>query len=306
MKALKLIITAIVQICSALAFAQNASSVQINSLLMRIPIPESSIKCYSTCTTITDPSNGSVSIKNNGAVFISLNEELDRIVRGESAAGQNTTGYSGAAPTQEQIEQMKQKAMQMQQMTPEQIAAMRQNTTAPSSSNVPLMKRIGEAQSRMMQLQTLSNELSMKMAALDNSKINKVAADPACPDVKQGGDYAGPTCACQKKRALDYANNRVKAMDDYLQQLGALLKNYVPKIEAEISIVDKLEADYKYGEGISDPLARQQLTLLQRQAMGVVPNVLGISNSAWSDGAKIYAEVVNAKSGASVGCFGRN
>jgi hypothetical protein len=84
-------------------------------------------------------------------------------------------------------------------------------------------------------------------------------------------------------------------MDAHLQQVAELLRHYIPLLKDQIALIDKAESDGKFGEGISDPTTIQMLWNLQRQALGPVTMILGMSNSAWSDGAGRYLRLENAK-----------
>jgi hypothetical protein len=174
-------------------------------------------------------------------------------------------------------------------------------STTPGASDVQLMKLIGDAQMSAGRIHQLIAELSGKMAQLDKSPINAVKIGPNCPEVQQGG-YAGPTCECLKAHAIDYATRRVKAEDDYVQQVAALLREYIAKIRTETAIVDNMEQKAKYGEAVNNPAYRQMCVSIQQQALGAIPAVEGMSSSVWGDAANMYANQVNAASGASSGC----
>jgi len=269
--------------------AQKPAEIQISTLLSRVPIPEKSAACYDVSTK-TSGGNGVVSIKDNGAAFNQLSSEINTILMGNNGAPAYTAGST--PPTPEQIEQMKQQAMQR--------AAQYQNSAAPTytaagsgqPANVQLMQEIGKAQSGQMQLRLLERELSTRMAALPAAA--KPGMGPNCPEVQQGG-YAGPTCACEKQKSIDYQSRSVQLMDDRLQKIKELLLHYIPLFNEQIALVDKVETDAKYGEGISDPATLQMLTSIQRQSLATVTTVMGMSSAAWTDGANQYLELENAK-----------
>ena len=134
-----------------------------------------------------------------------------------------------------------------------------------------------------------------------NKGLDAVKIGPNCPEVQQGG-YAGPTCACLQDHAVDYYTRRVGAMNGYIEQATVLIQEYMSKMKAETTIVDEMEAKAKYGDAVSNPAFRQMVVSIQRQSFGAVAALLGVSGSVWRDGATEYANLVNAKSGASVPC----
>jgi hypothetical protein len=296
-------------LCTQPVRAQKAYPVEVNGLLSRIPIPESSAACYVSCTKSTDSSNGVIDVRDNGPIFKALQDEFMKIAQTPMAADGSTTPSMTTPPTPEQIEQMKQQALQraaqMQNMTPQQIAQMQQGAaTSQPRDNVELMKLIGQAQTACGQISRLNIELSDKVARLDKSPIDKVKMGPNCPEVQQGG-YAGPTCGCMIAHATGYATGRVAARDEYLKQVRSLLLEYQGKIRPLVATVDDAVARAKYGDAVVNPAFKQQVVSIQRQALGSVSTVMAIAGSNWEDAGKQYAELINAKSGASVGCFGR-
>jgi hypothetical protein len=307
MKTLRILCVIILLLSSMAGSGQKAVPMQITSFLTRLPLPESSQTSYASCTKSQDPSNGSISVTGAGPSFNSITDELNRIMQGDMAAAQNQSMQTPNAPSPDQVAQMQQQAAQMQNMSPQQIMDMQKKNYngQNSQTNTALMRKIGEAQSHLGPIQQLNNELRMKLMALDKSAIDKVKIGAPCSDVKGTGDIAVPTCGCMIGRASSYEKLRVMAFDDYLQNVRSLLKDYIPKFNNEIAVIDKVEADAKYGEGISDPATRQQLYLLQRQGLSVVPGIISIARGTSEDGAKYYANLINAQSGSSVGCYGR-
>lgn len=270
----------------------------LTTLLGRIPIPNSSSTCYASATKTTDPNNGAVSIKDNGPDFNALQNQLTGIAA--SAIG-GTAPVSNTAPTPEEIEQMKQQALQRAAAAQSMTAA---PATAPSGSEVTLMRLVGPAQSAASRLNQLSTELTQKMLKLSKDSVQAVKQGPNCPEVQQGG-YAGPTCACLSAHAIAYYTARVAKMDQYVTQVADLVRYYLPKINAEAAIIDDMEAKTKYGAAISNPAFRQMTASIQHQALAGVANLLAVSGGAWHDGATEYANEINAKSGASTGCRGK-
>jgi hypothetical protein len=290
-------------------YGQKPAVVQVTSFLARIPIPSSSASCFASCTTTKDPSNGAVTVKDTVPVFQSIQDDLMKIMQGDMSAAQASSMSNPTAPSPDQMAQMQQQAAQMQNMTPEQAMQMQKNkanNNQPGQTNIALMRKIGEAQTHLMQIQQLQNELQSKISALDKSGRDKVKLGAPCPDVKQGsGDIAVPTCGCMIGRATAYESKRVEAFDVWVSGVGDLLHQYIPKISNEVAIIDKVEAEAKYGESSNDPGVRQQLYIMQRQAMGSVTAVISYASGTWEDAGKAYSNQVNASSGASVGCNGR-
>jgi hypothetical protein len=246
--------------------AQRPTPIQINSLIARIPIPESSQGCYKSSTIITD-ADGISSIKDEGVVFNSLTDQLEKI---NKAAMDD---------------------MQSGRATNPAMAASSGVSARPPAANVALMQELGKAQGSIMQITLLTNELSGKMGQL---QMAQVPAGPNCPEVRQGS-YVGPTCACELERSVNYEQKRIAARDAWLQQAAALFKQYIPRIKDQVAFADKVENDANYGQDIKDPTTLQMLWSVQRQALGGYTSLLAIATSVWKDGAGQYLNLVNAK-----------
>jgi hypothetical protein len=248
--------------------AQRPTPIQINSLISRLPIPESSQGCYHSCTITTD-ADGISSIKDEGPVFNSLTDQLEKMNKAameDMQSGHGTTGNST-------------------------LTASSGASARPPATNVALMRELGKAQSSIMQVTLLTNELSGKMGQL---QMEEVPVGPNCPEVRQGS-YVGPTCACELERSVNYEQKRVAARDAWLQQAAALFQQYIPRIKDQVAFVDKVENDANYGQAIKDPTTLQMLWSVQRQALGGYTSLLAIASSAWKDGAGQYLNRVNAK-----------
>jgi hypothetical protein len=284
-----------------MAAGQRPAPIQINNLISRIPLPVSSQLCYASCTTTRDPADGVTHIKDNGPQFNSLNEEADKIgkmdmeaMKSSYANAQSTAASS--VPNAEQIAQMQAEGMQRAQQAMQNGGSPAQ--TAPSASqprspanHVAFMQELGKAQSSIMQITQLTNELSTKMSEL---RMAEVPMGPNCPEVRQGS-YVGPTCSCTKDHSVDYEQRRVSARDKYLQQVNELLRQYIPRIKDQVALVDKVETDSGYGQSVNDPSTIQMLWVVQRQAMNGFASLMGIAGGTWSDGANQYLNLVNAR-----------
>jgi type II secretory pathway pseudopilin PulG len=286
-------------------FGQKPATVQVNSLINRIPALEASNVCYEASTRETDPSNGSVSIKDNGHQFNELNEELNHMMNNDMNAmkNQSYTAANQAASAQDaqqaqaQAMQQQQQAAQMANMTPEQIQQMVKNsnhTQAPQKTDVNLMKRIGQAQSALANLQQVLMEFDMKFAKISYTDKTTLKLPPNCPEVQQGG-YAGPTCSCERERAITSANTYVVAVNSDLEKMKEMIAQYKQRIADQVAVIDKLEIDYKYGDAVTDPSAKQMMWSMQKQALNGFVDMLAKVSSGWSDGAKAYARVMTAK-----------
>ncbi len=298
----KLVISILVPFCLmwGISLGQKPSPIQINSFISRIPLPVSSQVCYESSTTTKDPSSGLISIKDNGPQFNSLNEDMDKISKGDMDAmktryaNAQSQSASSSAPTPDQVAQMQAEAMQKAQQAAQNAGnpsgtAQTGSYSIPQTTNVALMQELGRAQSSVGQITQLTFELSTKMGQL---QMDEVSMGPNCPEVRQGS-YVGPTCACTKQHSVDYERKRVEVRDKYLRQVNDLLQQYIPRIKGQVALVDKVEIDSKYGQAVSDPAISQMLWSVQRQAMGGFTSVMGIASSAWKDGASQYLNLVN-------------
>lgn len=275
----RVLLLALLCVCSAFARGQRAWQGDIITLLSKIPAPGSSSICYAGSTKTTDASTGIISIKDNGPGFTDLEAQLERIVKG---------AMDGVS------------AQQNAQQTAQQY---RGGSGAPSPTELEVMKLIGKAQTAAGRINQLSLELAQKKARLAPN-LDTVKVGPNCPEVQQGG-YAGPTCACLQGRELDYRTRRSHVMDQYMEQVAALYAEYLGKMKAEVVVVDEMEAKAKYGDAVSNPAFRQMVVSIQRQAFGSVTTMMSLSGSAWKDAAEQYAQLMNAKNKTSVPC-GKN
>jgi hypothetical protein len=264
-KLLPLFVTGLILLSGFLLKAQKPVHMQINDFLQKIPLPVNSEGCYAACTTSTDAS-GFITVKDNGAVFNGLQDQLTKMLNVDMAAMRSAAGTPPASTA---------------------------SSTASSSANrAALMKEIGNAQNAAMQISAITRELGAKMAAIP--AMATVHSGPNCPEVQQGS-YAGPTCACEREHAIDYESRSVAARDELLKQMSDLIRQYIPKMREQVAIIDKLESDANYGDGIGDPTTVQLLWSMQRQGMSAIPAILGAASSTWTDGAKQYASLVNAR-----------
>ena len=295
------------------AHAQQAYPVDLLGLLGKISVPEKSAACYAVSTKTTDPSNGVISIVSVDTAFHEVNDILNKMTK--AAIDQASASLpSTQPPSADQIQQMKQQALQQagaaqsaaQSGNIQQMQAMQHARSggAASSSDIAILQKLGPAQTAAGNINRLIMEFSQKLAALDKSPINNVPMGPNCPEVQQGG-YAGPTCDCLKAKDKAYQQKRVLAQDAYLLQVKAIVYDYLGKIKAETAVVDNFEHTANFGDALSNPTYKQLVVSVQRQALGGVTAILAACSGNWEDGAKMYANLVNANSGASVGCYGR-
>jgi hypothetical protein len=298
MKKISLLLTLPLMIVATMVRGQQKpSKLEINSLLSQIPIAQTSSACYSVCTTTSDAS-GVASIKDNGPVFKHLQDELTAIMTAGMNAMQTAPGSQPAAPTAAQIAQMQQDAMaraqQLSQGGGNTAAAMQAQANAnrkPPAVSPAVMQGLGKASTASMQIRTLVSVLGRKLAAITPASV---PAEPNCPDVQQGG-YAGPTCACTYARAVTGEQKMVAAEDAALQSRSALLHQYQNLIADQLAIIDKLESDAKYGEGITDATVLQMLWSAQHQGISGLVSFLSMADGTWTDGANRYLYLVNAK-----------
>jgi hypothetical protein len=279
-------------------FGQKPAAIQINSLISRIPIPTASQSCFEGSTTIKDP-DGTYQIKDNGPVFNALTNEVESFGKTDMDAMKNgdmtaQTSAPPAAPTPEQIAQMQDEAMKRAQLAQQNgadpsRAAQSSNSYKPPV-NVALMQELGKAQSAVGQINQLTMEMSSKMGEI---RMQDVPGEPNCPEVRQGS-YVGPTCACERQRNITHYEKMVAARNTYLQKVDDLLHKYILLIQNQVAVIDKVEADAKYGQGITDPRTIQMLWSVQRMGLNGFNSVMGIASSSWSEGAKQYLYVLNA------------
>lgn len=287
--------------------AQKALPIQVENFLTGFQMPQNCNESYHICTIQTDPSSGLVSVKDAGKITelqTKLQEDLKEL-------GMSLMNGAGSAPTmpsmpsQTQMAQTQQNAMNMQGMTPEQAMQMAQSMShqhaAPQVPNMDLMKDLGKAQTAGEEMSVTVNELTTKITQLEGEaqqKVGEVKRTGSCPDVKvKGADLALPKCSCVKEIELDFYNRRIAIENNYLDKINAILQSYMPNFKAQIGIMDKLEADMKYGDAVSMPALKPQIVGLQLQELNYAGTVLGMLVQIVEDSGGEYAGVVNVNNG---------
>ncbi len=287
------------------SFAQKALPIQVSDYLKRIPSLDSSVKSFKTCT-IDSSSDGVVAIKNSGAAISSIQNDMEKYMK-EAVNSTMTNSYSNASvPSQDQINQMVQNATQMKNMSPDELKQMSRSNqhqaTPPSANTVPLMKEVGTGQTAASKLSVLTGELATKAANLGGEYDQQMKmlgeVKNNCVEYKvQGADLALPRCGCVMQVYLDYYQKRLGLTDKYLQKANGLVQSYLPKMEEQMAIIDKVEADTNYGDAVPVPALKTQVSGIQRQAMSSLTPVLGITDQWLTKSAKEYANVVNTQNG---------
>jgi hypothetical protein len=285
-------------ICSSFVNGQKATLIQINSLIDRIPVAESSQPCYSICKTETVKDIGIV-VVDNGPVFNQLYDELKRIKAEDSArlghrsaVSENQAAMKKAAQddqqAQQQAIQQQQMVQQMAAMNQEQMQqAMQNNNNHSSLQKVDgnMMKEIGKAQDALMKISQLINQCNMEFHSLQYTDKDKIPIPAGC----------GFSCGCEKNRSIESANNFIKAENSDITLVMGVFKKYRPQISEQVAVVDKLESDYNYGEKVTDPNMKQMFWSMQRRAMTGFEDLLGIASGAWNNGANAFCKYMNAK-----------
>lgn len=281
--------------------AQKALPIHVDSLLAQIPLVKTSATNFQMCTVETN-NEGLVSVKDAGSIINGIQAELMKYSADLATSAMSSNSYTNTSmPSQDQINQSVQNAMQMQGMTKEQIMQMaktKQSANVPQPVNANLMKELGLAQKAAEQLSIMQNELATKASQLGGQCQSKIQAIPTvlvnCKDYKvQGADLALPKCDCVKGLYLDYYQKRVTIEDEYLKKIEALLEDYLPKFKEQIIIIDKVENDLNYGDAISIPAFKRQVAGVQQQALGAIIPVLGIVGNAIKDSGSEYTGIVN-------------
>jgi len=282
------------------SYSQKALPIQVNSLLAKIPELENCVASFKMCT-IDSNSEGLVSVKDAGPVINGIQDRLAKNMTDLGNTSMNSSYTNASVPSQDQINQSMQNAMQMQSMSREQLMQMaksKQNGNVPQPINGNLMKEFGQAQNAASQLSILQTELATKASQLDGEYKSKIQAIPTvivnCKDFKvQGADVAVPKCDCVKALYLAYYQKRVAIEDEYLQKLNELLHNYLPKFKEQITIIDKVESDLNYGDAINIPTFKTQVVGVQQQALGSLIPLSGVVGNAIKDSGSEYTGIVN-------------
>lgn len=282
------------------SFAQKALPIRVDSLLTQIPAVKSSATSFQMCT-LDSNTDGLVSVKDAGVIINGIQNELMKYSVDLSKSTMSSSYTNTSVPSQDQINQSVQNAMQMQSMSREQMMQMaqsKQNGNVPQPINSNLMKEFGQAQNAASQLSILQTELSTKASELGGQYQGKIEATPTvvvnCKDYKvQGADLALPQCSCVKALYSDYYQKRITIEDEYLKKLDALLGDYLPKFKEQITIIDKVENDLSYGDAITMPVIKRQVVGAQQQALSSLIPLLGIVGHAIKDSGSEYTGIVN-------------
>lgn len=283
-------------ICSA----QKALPIHVEGLLTQIPSVKSSATSFQMCT-LDSNTDGLVSVKDPGVILNGIQNELMKYSVDLSKSTMSISYTNTSVPSQEQINQSVQNAMQMQSMSREQIMQMaksKQNGNVPQPINSNLMKEFGQAENAASQLSILQTELATKASQLDGEYKSKIQAIPTvvvnCKEYKvQGADLALPQCSCVKALYSDYYQKRITIEDEYLKKLDALLEDYFPKFREQITIIDKVENDLSYGDAITMPVIKRKVVGVQQQALSSLTPLLGIVGHAIKDSGSEYTGIVN-------------
>ncbi len=284
--------------------AQKALPIHVDSLLMQIPSVKSSATSFQMCTVETN-NDGLVSVKDAGSIVNGIQDVLMKYTVNLGNSAMSSSYANTSVPSQEQINQSVQNAMQMQSMSREQMMQMAQNKhngNVPQPINANVMKEFGQAQNAVSQLSILQTELATKASQLDGQYKSKIQTIPTvvvnCKEYKvQGADLALPQCSCVKALYSDYYQKRITIEDEYLKKLDALLGDYVPKFKEQITIIDKVENDLSYGDAITMPVIKRQVVGAQQQALGSLTPLLGIVGHAIKDSGSEYTGIVNTNNG---------
>lgn len=288
--------------------AQRAQPIRVLPFYSRIPVLASSDASYGASTRESN-ADGIITVKDPGPAFDSLQQGLQNylmLATNASMAAANGSYGNAAPPSQEQVNQMMQKAMQMQSMSPEQIRQMSQGagrSSAPAPAmNAAAMQEMGKATDAAATLNKLSGELVNKALVLLAELKHKQDALPAlkvdCEEHKvQGADLALPGCGCVKAAYLAYYQKQVTLQDQYLPRVEALIQSYLPKFKEQVALIDQVESDLKYGDALSMPVLKNQLMSAQQQAVNALTPILGIISQRLQESAEAYANVVNTRNG---------
>lgn len=286
------------------SYAQKALSIHVDSLLTQIPSVKSSATSFQMCT-LDSNTDGLVSVKDAGVIINGIQNELMKYSMDLGKSTMSSSYTNTSVPSQEQIDQSVQNAMQMQSMSREQIMQMaqsKQNGNVPQSINANLMKEFGQAENASYQLNILQTELATKASQLGGQYQSKIQAIPTvivnCKNYKvQGADLALPQCSCVKALYSDYYQKRITIEDEYLKKLDALLADYLPKLKEQIGIIDKVESDLSYGDAITITVIKRQVVGVQQQALSSLIPLLGVVGHAIKDSGSEYTGIVNTNNG---------
>lgn len=275
--------------------AQKAFQIQVTSLLTKIPLPPNCSAAYGSCKKETG-ADGRVSVTGIGGSIADLEDQMNQLAKDRA---NNMMAANAAMPSADQVAKMQQQAQQMQGMTPEQAMQNAKNNAANQSNPSDMAtigKKIGQGQNAMIELHKILDEFNEKARAIfaaEKDSVDKVKSGH-CPDVRQGS-YVGPTCACTQGITATYYQQRVAKRDGAAASMSTLIQTYMPRIKAQVSIVDDIVSSLKYGDAISNPAYKQLLVSLQQQAMGAVAPVAAAVSNITTDGGGEYANLQNTK-----------
>ncbi len=275
--------------------AQKAFQIDVTSMLAKIPLPGSCAASYSNCVVETG-ADGRVNVKDIGGPIADLQKQMIQMMKDRE---NNMMAANASMPSADQITKMQQQAQQMQSMTPEQAMQNAKNNASKQSNTADMAtigRKVGQGQNAMIELTKILNEFSAKVLVIQSAtkdSVDKVKSGH-CPEVRQGS-YVGPTCACTQGITAAYYTQRIAKRDEGASSMATLVQTYMPRIKAQVSIVDDIESSLKYGDAVSNPAYKQMLVSMQQQAMGAIPQVTGVISTITTDGGTEYANLQNTK-----------
>ena len=243
--------------------------------MSKLKVPGTAASSLKKCTTrIND--HGQTEIVDYGIDLNKLDTFLiHTTMEFNRVAAASYTNSQQPSPTQ--VADLQKLADQLKNMTPDQqkayamqMAQKQMNTphTQPLQDDAATYKLVSQTnQIGAMQMKSLNDEFSKKLAVMDNAMSQEIKALPVADKTKCPQDQTGTiSCACANKLEGEYWQQVVKIENKYAVRKSDLLQSYLDKLKGLAGAVDANIDKLKNGDAIKSAQLKQMLYTAQSSA----------------------------------------
>jgi len=296
--------------------AQKCLELNITALMGKLETPGAAGSSYGKCNLSKNDEKQTVII-NYGTDLVELDTMIARTARDFNIASISGLGnINSQMPSQQQVEDSKQLAERLKNMTPEQqkqwamqMAQEKQKGAGASSipDNSEFVKLVFQTQDiAVNQLKKLNDEFAGKLRDL-NAALSKEVSEvkpgskSGCPQDKTGL----PSCTCANEIDGQYCQKIISITDRYNTQRTALLQSYMPRIKALVAAVDDNVVKLKHGDAVNSRDLKRTLFSSQASAFS---SAFDITSSCIKmirkDDSKAFVDKVNCDNNVyNLSCF---
>ena len=285
--------------------AQKCMQLNIVALMGRLEAPGGSASSFNKCNVTKNDEKQTV-IVDYGTDLNQLDTMLAHTSNDFNRA--SLAGISTNIPSQNDIDNSKQLAEKLKNMTPEQqkqwamqVAREKQKGAgAHIQDDAQTTKLVFQVQDMAVnQLKKLNDEFAAKLRDINSALANdvskvKMGSKAGCPQDKTGL----PSCGCANEIAGKYWAEIVKITDRYNDQRTALLQSYIPRIKSLVATVDDDIVKLKYGDAVQSPDLKRTLFSSQAASFsGAFDITTSCIKLARKDGSNAYLNKFNSDHG---------